>query len=278
MPKDIYMMTTMKKKMIKKTIFSLVMATLLSSCALSPGMFMSSSNNWSGENTVFVSSLNKSIIIEPITEKIELKKSLATYKIGKGDQLFVTVWGLPDIFPVTGSINTELNTRRVDSNGNIFFPFVGLILAEGKTQDELRNHLTLQLSKMFKNVQLDIAVAGFNSQKVYLLGEITTPKAIKLTDIPLSLSNAIGESKGLNTNTSEGEDVFVIRQIPSQDPKIYRVDLSSPSGFLSAGNFYLTDNDIVYVNAKGTTRWNRVISQFFPFSSFLNSIDNLIDD
>ena len=278
MPKDIYMMTTMKKKMIKKTIFSLVMATLLSSCVLSPGMFMSSSNNWSGENTVFVSSLNKSIIIEPITEKIELKKSLATYKIGKGDQLFVTVWGLPDIFPVTGSINTELNTRRVDSNGNIFFPFVGLILAEGKTQDELRNHLTLQLSKMFKNVQLDIAVAGFNSQKVYLLGEITTPKAIKLTDIPLSLSNAIGESKGLNTNTSEGEDVFVIRQIPSQDPKIYRVDLSSPSGFLSAGNFYLTDNDIVYVNAKGTTRWNRVISQFFPFSSFLNSIDNLIDD
>ena len=278
MPKDTYMMTTMKKKMIKKTISSLVMATILSSCVLSPGMFMSSSNNWSGENTVFVSSLNRHIIIEPITKKIELKKSIGTYKIGKGDQLFVTIWGLPDVFPVTGAINPELNTRRVDANGNIFFPFVGLILAEGKTQDELRNHLTLQLSKMFKNIQLDIAVAGFNSQKVYLLGEVTTPKAINLTDIPLSLANAIGESKGLNTNTSEGEDVFVIRQIPSQDPQIYRVDLSSPSGFLSAGTFYLTENDIVYVNAKGTTRWNRVISQFFPFSSFLNSIDNLIDD
>ena len=278
MPKDTYMMTTTKKKMIKKTLFPLVIATLLSSCVLSPGMFMSSSNNWSGENTVFVSSLNRSMIIEPITNKIELKKSIGTYKIGKGDQLYVTVWGLPDVFPVTGAVNSELNTRRVDTNGNIFFPFVGLILAAGKTQDELRNHLTLQLSKMFKNVQLDIAIAGFNSQKVYLLGEITTPKTIKLTDIPLSLSNAIGESKGLNTNTSEGEDVFVIRQTPSQDPQIYRVDLSSPSGFLSAGNFYLTDNDIVYVNAKGTTRWNRVISQFFPFSSFLNSIDNLVDD
>ena len=278
MPKDIYMMTTMKKKMIKKTIFSLVMATLLSSCVLSPGMFMSSSNNWSGENTVFVSSLNRSILIQPITEKIELKKNIGTYKIGKGDQLFVTVWGLPDIFPLTGSVNSELNTRRVDSNGNIFFPFVGLILAEGKTQDELRNHLTLQLSKMFKNVQLDIAIVNFNSQKVYILGEVTSPKTINLTDTPLSLANAIGESKGLNTNTSEGEDVFVIRQTSSQNPQIYRVDLSSPSGFLSAGNFYLTDNDIVYVNAKGTTRWNRVISQFFPFSSFLNSIDNLVDD
>ncbi len=278
MLKDTYMMTTTKKKMIKKIVFSLVIATLLSSCALSPGMFMSSSNNWSGENTVFVSSLDRSIIIEPITKKIELKKSNGTYKIGKGDQLFVTIWGLPDVFPLTGGINSELNTRRVDSNGNIFFPFVGLILAEGKSQDELRNDLTFQLSKMFKNVQLDVAVASFNSQKVYILGEITTPKTINLTDIPLSLANAIGESKGLNTNTSEGEDVFVIRQNPSQDPQIFRVDLSSPSGFLSAGNFYLTDNDIVYVNAKGTTRWNRVISQFFPFSSFLNSIDNLVDD
>ena len=82
----------------------------------------------------------------------------------------------------------------------------------------------------------------------------------------------------MNTNTSEGEDVFIIRQVSSQEQRIFRVDLSSPAGFLSAGNFILADNDIVYVNAKGTTRWNRVISQFFPFSSFLNSVDNLLDD
>ena len=275
MLKDTYMTITTLKKMNKKIIFLSVVVFLLSSCVLSPGMFMSSSNNWSGENTIFVKSLNKLIIIEPITNKIQSEIGTEIYKIGKGDQLYVTVWGLPDVFPVSGGVNLDLNTRRVDSNGNIFFPFVGLILAEGKTQDELRESLTIELSKMFKNVQLDIAIAGFNSQKVYLLGEVTIPKAINLSDIPLSLSNAIGESKGLNTNTSEGEDVFVIRQISNQNPQIYRVDLSSPSGFLSAGNFYLTDNDIVYVNAKGTTRWNRVISQFFPFSSFLNSIDNL---
>ena len=53
--------------------------------------------------------------------------------------------------------------------------------------------------------------------------------------------------------------------------------MSSPAGFIAAGNFYLSDNDVVYVNAKGTARWNRVISQFFPFSSLLNSLDNLSD-
>ena len=278
MPRDTYMMITMKKKTIKTAVFSSLAVITLSSCALSPGMFMSSSNNWNGENTVFVDSLNRSIIIEPITEKMQLNRTMETYKIGKGDELFVTIWGLPDIFPVTGGINSELNTRRVDNNGNIFFPFVGLISAEGKTQDQLRDSLTNELSKMFKNIQLDITIAGFNSQKVFLLGEVTSPRTINITDIPLTLAIAIGESRGLNTNTSEGEDVFVVRQIPSRDPQIFRIDMSSPSGFLSAGNFYLTDNDIVYVNAKGTTRWNRVISQFFPFSSFLNSVDNLLDD
>ena len=84
---------------------------------------------------------------------------------------------------------------------------------------------------------------------------------------------------GLNTNTSNGSEVFIIRQANSNEmPEIFRADLSTPAGFINAGNFYLADDDIVYVNAKGTTRWNKVISQFFPFSSFLNSVDNLTSD
>ena len=99
---------------------------------------------------------------------------------------------------------------------------------------------------------------------------------MNITDIPLSLSEALGEARGLNNNTAKGSQVFIIRQGTSSDePVIYRADLSTPAGFLTAGEFYLADNDIIYVNANGTTRWNRVISQFFPFSSLLNSIDNL---
>ena len=262
--------------MIKRIFSLLIISIYFQSCALSPGMFMTSSTNWNGDNSVFIDSLDTSIVIESITNKDRSKKIEDVYKIGRGDQLSVTIWGLPDVFPV--NINPELNIRRVDSNGNIFFPFVGLISAAGKTQDQLRSDLTNELLKMFKNIQLDLSITNFNSQKIYLLGEITVPKVINLSDIPLTLSDAIGQSKGLNTNTAEGEDVFVIRQNVAYGPRIFRVDLSSPAGFLSSGNFYLTDNDIVYVNAKGTTRWNRVISQFFPFSSFLNSVDNLLDE
>jgi polysaccharide export outer membrane protein len=176
-------------------------------------------------------------------------------------------------------VNPDQNLRRVDANGNIFFPYVGLMKAKGKTQNELRNDLTNRLSEYFTNPQVDVTIARFNSQQVFVLGEVTKPIKINITDIPISLSNAIGESFGLNTNTAAASEVFIIRQnIASEEPLIFHADLRNPSNFIEAGNFYLTNNDIVYVNSSGTTRWTKVISQFFPFSTFLNSIDNLSSD
>ena len=32
-----------------------------------------------------------------------------------------------------------------------------------------------------------------------------------------------------------------------------KLNLSTPAGFIAAGNFYLTDTDIIYVNASGTS-------------------------
>ena len=139
--------------------------------------------------------------------------------------------------------------------------------------------ITNRLSKFFTDPQIDVTVARFNSQQVYVLGEVTKPIKINITDIPVSLSKAIGESFGLNTNTSAASEVFIIRQNSFGDePLIFHADLKNPSSFIEAGNFYLLDNDIVYVNSSGTARWNKVISQFFPFSSFLNSVDNLVND
>ena len=104
------------------------------------------------------------------------------------------------------------------------------------------------------------------------MGEVTRPKKINLTDIPISLSKAIGESFGLNTNTAAASEVFIIRQgAGGEEPLIFYANLKNPSNFIDAGNFYLSNNDIVYVNASGTTRWNKVVSQFFPSQHYLTA-------
>lgn len=256
-----------------KSFFIIVI--FISGCSLSPGMHMDVNSSWlNDKESVYIESIDKNIIIENISDNSSTYIDY-NYKIGKGDQIAITVWGLPEIFPLS-NINPEQNLRRVDSNGNIYFPYAGLIEAENKTQNELRIDISEKLSSFFKNPQLDLSIVSFNSQRVYLLGEVSKPSKINITDIPLSLSEALGQTNGVNNNTAEGSEIFVIRQGTKNNlPKIFKADLSSPAGFIDAGNFYLADNDIVYVNAKGTARWNRVISQFFPFSSFLNSVDNL---
>ena len=263
--------------MIKKT--NLLLAIIfLTSCSVTPGMHMETNRSFNaGDETVYIESINRRIKVENITSHMNKKDFYQTaYRIGNGDQISITVWGLPEIFPVA-NISPDQNLRRVDSNGNIFFPYAGMIRASGKTQNELRNEISSLLANYFTDPQIDVSVARFNSQKIYLLGEVTVPSRINITDIPLSLADALGQVKGLSTTTSDGSSVFIVRQGQNlKDAQIFRADLSAPSGFFDAGEFYLENNDIVYVNAKSTTRWNRVISQFFPFSSFLNSIDNLI--
>ena len=241
---------------------------------------METKSSWVDESKyVYIESIKKNVKLLNISEKSDLSfKNNYEYKIGIGDQIAVTIWGLEDIFPIANSVSDQ-NLRRVDSNGNIFFPYAGLTAAKGKTQDELRNDLTNLLSDYFTDPQVDVSISRFNSQQVFVLGAVTQPKKITISDIPISLSYAIGESFGLNTTSSEASEVFIIRQNSSDDnPLIFHANLKNPSSFIEAGNFYLTNNDIVYVNSSGTARWNKVISQFCPFSTFLNSIDRLVSD
>lgn len=273
-----YFKMTIMKNCIKKT--HLLLIFFVSACSISPGMHLNDNQTWlTGERSVYIDSLDADIPVIPIEDygNKDGSKVNKDYKLGVGDQLSYYVWGLPELFPPVYT-GPDQNLRRVDSNGNIFFPFAGEIVAEGKTINELRVDVTEKLSSYFNDPQLDLNIARFNSKYIYVLGEVSKPKKMVITDTPLSLSDALGDALGVDRNTSDSSEVFIIRNNVQETPLIYIADLTSPAGFLSSNNFYLNDRDIVFVNAKGTARWNRVISQFFPFSSFLNSVDNLVSD
>ena len=163
--------------MIKSKFIVLALGLILSSCSLTPGMHMITKKSLgSNEEKIYIESISSDIIIENISNFRDENDSLAqSYRIGNGDQISITVWGLPDIFPIS-NITPDQNLRRVDSNGNIYFPYVGVTEGKQQTQNELRDDLSNSLSKYFTSPQLDVSIARFNSQKVYLLGEVTPPK------------------------------------------------------------------------------------------------------
>ncbi len=49
--------------------------------------------------------------------------------------------------------------------------------------------------------------------------------------------------------------------------EVYHLDLTSIADFGLANQFKMHSNDIVYVDASGLARWQRVINQMVPFSS-----------
>ncbi len=111
--------------------------------------------------------------------------------------------------------------------------------------------------------------------QVHVIGEATTPVSINISRKNIPLSVALAKAKGLNQATSKGKEVYVLRPKDYQGkPRIFKSDISSPSGYLVAGEFNLQAEDIVFVGTAGITSWSRFINQVLPFTNFINSAED----
>ncbi len=115
-----------------------------------------------------------------------------------------------------------------------------------------------------------------NSQnQVHVIGEASNPVSINLSRKNIPLSSALAQAKGLNQATSRGKDVYVLRQKDFEGkPRIFKSDMSSPTGYLVAGEFMLQSQDIVFIGTAGVTSWSRFINQVLPFTDFINSAED----
>ena len=110
------------------------------------------------------------------------------------------------------------------------------------------------------------------NQKIYVIGEAGTNKALPVRDQGMTLSDVIGESQGINPLSASASRIYVLRNNPNaQMTELYHLSLESLGDFGLANQFKMRSNDIVYVDATGLTRWQRVISQIIPFSSIVNT-------
>ena len=115
-----------------------------------------------------------------------------------------------------------------------------------------------------------------NSQnQVHVIGEASNPVSISLQRKYIPLSVALAQAKGLNQSTSRGKDVYILRPKDFEGkPRIFKSDMSSPSGYLVAGEFNLQSQDIVFIGTAGVTSWSRFINQVLPFTDFINSAED----
>ncbi|MEC4168274.1 polysaccharide biosynthesis/export family protein [Pseudomonas sp. MS-1(2024)] len=111
-------------------------------------------------------------------------------------------------------------------------------------------------------------------KKIYVMGEVNQPQAIKFKTRSMNLADVIGSVGGLNQVTSNGNALYVIRgadDLVTEPAKVFQLDAQSPTAFAVASRFNLKSQDIVYVGPAQVTRWNRLISQLVPSASILGT-------
>lgn len=116
------------------------------------------------------------------------------------------------------------------------------------------------------------------NQKIYVMGESGKNQSLSLRDQGMSLSDVLGESLGLNPLSASRSKVYVVRSQPNTvHTEVYQMDLTSIADFGLANQFKMRSNDIVYVDATGLVRWQRIISQIVPFSNAIYDLERLGD-
>lgn len=114
------------------------------------------------------------------------------------------------------------------------------------------------------------------NQKLYVMGESSKSQALALRDQGMTLSDVLGESEGINPYSASAAKIYVMRtDLSTKQSTVYHLNLSSFGNLGLANQFQMKKNDIVYIDATGLTRWQRIVNQIIPFSSALYSFDQL---
>lgn len=171
------------------------------------------------------------------------RKPYRQYLVGPRDVLNITVWGHPELTIPAGQYRSaESAGSIVGEDGNIFYPFAGVVKAAGRTVEQIRAELTRKLSKYIEQVQLDVRVASYRSQRVYVVGEVNNPGIQVVKDIPLTVLEAINNVGGVTVD-ADMRNITLTRA-----DRTYSINLLNlyEGGDLSQ-NVLLTHGDVINV-------------------------------
>lgn len=130
----------------------------------------------------------------------KLSSSVASwrYRVGVGDVLNIIVWDHPELTLPTGpSANQAIPGFTVRADGKIFYPYVKEIHALGRSVAAIQKELSQKLAEFISDPQIEVKVAEYNSQKVVITGAVAKPGTMKVSNLPLTLIEAVNGVGGL---------------------------------------------------------------------------------
>jgi len=173
------------------------------------------------------------------------------YQVGPRDVLAVSVWDHPELSsPERQDATAEANGYLVSEDGTIFYPYIGSVKVADLTIEQIRAKLTELLAAEIQSPQLDVSVAAYRSKTVFIAGEVASPGLQPITDLPLTILDAINNANGFTG------DADLSQASLSRKNDTFTLDLNEL--FLrgdNAQNVQLIDGDVLTIPNAGDSNY-----------------------
>jgi polysaccharide export outer membrane protein len=158
-----------------------------------------------------------------------------SYTIGCGDVLFISAW------------KEDALTRQttVLPDGNIIFPLIGEVKAQGKTVDELKRHIPQRVSVFMPGPNITVQVVQPNSMVLYVIGKVNAPGPFPMLQ-NLTVMQALTMAKGLNP-FADKDKIRIFRTVDGIERIFYFNYNHVAKGINLSQNIRLERGDLIVV-------------------------------
>jgi polysaccharide export outer membrane protein len=238
----------------------LVLFSILGACTLVPGAHISGSglfgqSDIEGQAQVLpitpalINKMqsNRAMVEAKTNEQLQKLSSQYSYRVGIGDVLNITVWDHPELTIPAGQFRSAGETGNVvHPDGTIFYPYVGKVQVAGKHVTEIRELIAKDLGRFIEAPQIDVSVAAYRSQRVFVSGAVTQPSTVPITNVPLTLLDALNACGGMSADADWRSVVLTSKTEQGTSKEVLDLYALYQKGDMSQ-NRLLAANDIIHI-------------------------------
>ena len=193
------------------------------------------------------------------------------YYMRPGDELNIVVTQQQDL----GNSSSNQSPFVVRPDGNVSFPLVGEIHAEGMTVSQFTNVLQQGLSRYIVDPDVSVNISKLGRVRVYVFGEVKKPGAVEL-EKGHTVIDAIGAAQGFTRDTAK-KKIYLIHQ--DQPKSLIPINLNNmlKTGDMSQ-NMVLREGDILYLTKNHRIDFARDIAPIFSSIYMITEAKDNLDN